>query len=92
MRNAHRPPLAELVEAKPESRKRTLQTAEALAHLEQQGRRLREPVERIWAGERDRTALVTGLDEQDTALIDWLLVLLEHRKAPLPPLGAPALE
>ncbi|WP_129678348.1 hypothetical protein [Candidatus Chloroploca sp. Khr17] len=76
MRNAHRPLLAELVEAKPASRKRTLQTAEALAHLEHQGRRLREPVERIWAGARDRAALVAGLDDQDAALIDRLLALI----------------
>ncbi|MBP1468882.1 tetratricopeptide repeat protein, partial [Candidatus Chloroploca sp. M-50] len=50
----------------------------ALAHLEQQGLRLREPVERIWAGEREREALVAGLDEQDTALIERVLALLEH--------------
>ncbi|PDV97762.1 tetratricopeptide repeat protein [Candidatus Chloroploca asiatica] len=48
----------------------------ALAQLEQQGWRLREPVERLWAGERDREALVTGLDDQDAALIDRVLALI----------------
>ncbi|MBP1468978.1 tetratricopeptide repeat protein, partial [Candidatus Chloroploca sp. M-50] len=49
---------------------------ETLAHLEQQGWMLREPVERIWAGERNRTALVAGLDDQDAALIDQVLALI----------------
>ncbi len=53
----------------------------ALAHLEQQGWRLREPVERIWAGERDRAALVAGLDDQDAALIDQVLALIERLEA-----------
>ncbi|PDV97310.1 tetratricopeptide repeat protein [Candidatus Chloroploca asiatica] len=59
----------------------------ALAQLEQQGWRLRGPVERIWAGERDRAALVAGLDEQDTALIERVLALIEHRQARRSPLA-----
>ncbi|MBP1468983.1 tetratricopeptide repeat protein, partial [Candidatus Chloroploca sp. M-50] len=57
------------------------EVTEALADLEQQGWRLREPIERIWAGERDRAALVAGLADQDTALIDRVLALIERRQA-----------
>ncbi|EFO80149.1 hypothetical protein OSCT_1989 [Oscillochloris trichoides DG-6] len=49
---------------------------QALAQLEQNGWMLREPVERIWAGERDHAALVAGLDAQDTVLIERVLALL----------------
>jgi hypothetical protein len=49
---------------------------QTLAQLEQNGWMLHGPVERIWAGERDRDALVAGLDEQDTALIDRVLDLV----------------
>lgn len=37
---------------------------------------LRGPVKRIWAGERDRDALVEGLDEQDTLLVERVLELV----------------
>lgn len=66
----------------------------ALAQLEQNGWQLRAPVERIWAGERDRDSLVEGLDEQDTALIERVLELIaapeettgiENEAPPLPP-------
>lgn len=46
-----------------------------LADLETKGWRLSEPVKRIWAGERDVTALTAGLDAQDTALVKRLLPL-----------------
>ncbi len=47
-----------------------------LARLEENGWMLREPVRRIWAGERDEAALTAGLDAQDTALVRRILELL----------------
>lgn len=47
-----------------------------LARLEEKGWMLREPVHRIWAGERDEAALTAGLDAQDTALVRRILELL----------------
>ncbi|RRR74024.1 MAG: tetratricopeptide repeat protein [Candidatus Viridilinea halotolerans] len=62
---------------------------QTLAQLEQNGWMLRGPVERIWAGERDRAALVAGLDEQDAALIERMLELIHTpasvAQVPLPP-------
>ncbi len=46
-----------------------------LAELEEGGWMLRGPVARLWAGERGRDALVAGLDEQDTRLIERALEL-----------------
>lgn len=51
---------------------------QALTELEQHGWMVRGPVLRIWAGERDRAALVAGLDAQDTALIERVLALIEQ--------------
>jgi hypothetical protein len=39
---------------------------------------LRGPVERIWAGERDRATLVAGLDDQDAALLERVLELIQE--------------
>jgi len=47
-----------------------------LADLEQKGWKLRQPVQRLWAGERDAEALTAGLDAQDGALVRQLLHLL----------------
>ncbi len=58
-----------------------------LARMEQGGWMLRGPVERIWAGERDRDALVEGLDEQDTLLVERVLELIDapaEETGPLP--------
>lgn len=48
----------------------------ALADLEAKGWMLHAPVERIWAGERERDALIDGLDEQDALLIGRILELI----------------
>ncbi|MCE7986775.1 MAG: hypothetical protein DYG89_36840, partial [Caldilinea sp. CFX5] len=47
-----------------------------LVQLAEKGWRLHAPVLRIWAGERDATALTAGLDEQDSALVQRILALL----------------
>jgi hypothetical protein len=47
-----------------------------LADLEAKGWMLRQPAQRIWAGERDTEALTADLDEQDSALVRQLLQLL----------------
>ena len=47
-----------------------------LAQLEQNGWQLREPVERIWSGERDRDRLMAGLNAQETLLIERVLDLV----------------
>jgi hypothetical protein len=47
-----------------------------LADLEQQGWKIRQPVQRLWAGERDAEALTAGLDAQESALVRQLLHLL----------------
>ena len=44
-----------------------------LAELEGQGWNLREPSQRIWAGERDAATLLADLDEQDSALVMYVL-------------------
>lgn len=48
----------------------------ALPDLEANGWRLSEAARRIWAGERDATALTAGLDEQDSALVRRALRLV----------------
>ena len=53
---------------------------QALAQLEAKGWRLSAAVARILAGERERDALVAGLDAQDTALIDRVLALVAERE------------
>lgn len=47
-----------------------------VADREARGWLIRQPVQRIWAGERDATALTAGLDEQDGALVQRILALL----------------
>ncbi len=39
---------------------------------------LADAVRRVWAGERDAAALTEGLDEQDSALVRRVLLVLEH--------------
>jgi hypothetical protein len=65
-----------------------------LAEFAEAGWQLHEPVARIWAGERDRDALVAGLDDQDTLLIERVLDLIaapdkatggEPEAPPIPP-------
>jgi predicted HTH transcriptional regulator/tetratricopeptide (TPR) repeat protein len=51
--------------------------AQKLAQVEQNGLMLREPVERIWSGERDRDVLVVGLDVRDTFLVERILELIK---------------
>jgi len=53
---------------------------QVLAHLEQGGWMLREPVEHIWAGERDRAKLTAGLDIHDTVLVTRVLELVSALK------------
>lgn len=48
----------------------------ALLEMERHGWLIRERVLRIWAGERDQTILVAGLDEQDTLLLNDVLALI----------------
>ncbi|MBN8455985.1 MAG: hypothetical protein J0M31_23365, partial [Candidatus Accumulibacter sp.] len=48
-----------------------------LPNLETKGFKLTQPVERLWAGERDEAALLTGLDPVDTALVRRLIELVE---------------
>jgi hypothetical protein len=49
---------------------------QALAEAEKNGWMLRDPVARIWAGERDADALTAGLDAQDAALVRAVLARL----------------
>lgn len=49
---------------------------QALEVLEQKGWKLRDPVRRLWAGERDAARLTEGLDEQDGAIIRQILQLV----------------
>ena len=54
---------------------------QALAQLEQQGWMLRGPVAQIWQGEREREALVEGLDAQHTLLVERILELTHEYAA-----------
>lgn len=47
--------------------------APVLAELEEKGWMVRQPVQRLWAGERDAAALTAGLDAQDSALVRQLV-------------------
>jgi hypothetical protein len=49
---------------------------QALETLEQKGWKLRGPVRRLWAGERDAARLTEGLDEQDGAIVRQVLQLV----------------
>jgi hypothetical protein len=48
-----------------------------LPQLEENGWMLREPTQRIWAGERDGDSLTADLDAQDAQLVRRILALLE---------------
>jgi hypothetical protein len=50
-----------------------------LARLEERGWHLQAAVRRIWAGDRDDTALTAGLDEHDSALVRRILNLIAGR-------------
>lgn len=47
-----------------------------LADLEQKGWMLRQPVQRVWAGERDAAALTAGIDGNSAQLVRRILALL----------------
>jgi hypothetical protein len=47
-----------------------------LTDLEQNGWKIRQPVQRLWAGERDAEALTAGLDALESALVRQLMHLL----------------
>jgi len=47
-----------------------------LPQLEENGWHLTDAVHRLWAGERDPTALTAGIDDQDAALVRHILQLL----------------
>lgn len=47
-----------------------------LADLETKGLMLRQPIHRIWAGERDGATLTTGLDASSTQLVHRILDLI----------------
>ena len=49
-----------------------------LPQLETKGYRLTQPVQRIWAGERDLATLTCNLDPVDTALMRRILELLQR--------------
>ncbi|MBM7843612.1 hypothetical protein [Herpetosiphon giganteus] len=49
-----------------------------LADLESLGWQLSNPVEQIWAGERDQQRLLHGLDDRDRDLINYILATLKH--------------
>jgi len=49
----------------------------AFDQFEQGGWRIVEPVQRIWAGERDEAALTAGLDDADTLIVREILNQLE---------------
>ena len=49
----------------------------AFGQLEQGGWRIVEPIQRIWAGERDETTLTAGLDDADAFIIRQILKQLE---------------
>ena len=49
----------------------------AFDQFEQSGWRIVEPIQRIWAGERDEAALTAGLDDADTLIVREILKQLE---------------
>ena len=53
--------------------------AELLPQLEEKGWMLREPVKRIWAGEREEATLTVGLDPNSARLVRRLLAILAGR-------------
>jgi hypothetical protein len=56
---------------------------EMLADLETKGWKIREPVQHIWAGERDEKKLAIGLNDQDILLLERVLeiIAVEESKA-----------
>jgi hypothetical protein len=57
-----------------ETRRASLKTL--LVDLDTKGFKLHDPVQRIWAGDRDESALIAGLDEVDVQLVRRVLELL----------------
>ena len=69
-----------LIAAGDEQRRQVVENA--LEQLEQGGWMLREPVRRIWLGDRDAAVLTPDLDEQDSLLIERVLELVaEYERA-----------
>ncbi len=52
------------------------------AQLGSSGFMIEQPIRRIWAGERDRDSLTSGLDDTDRAIIEAVLDRLEGRTQP----------
>jgi hypothetical protein len=65
--------VASAAQASPEGRE---PLRDFLAHLEGDGWRLSEPIERLWAGERDLGALTQGLSQQEALAVEKILALL----------------
>jgi hypothetical protein len=54
-------------------------TVEGLfGQFEQGGWRIVEPIQRIWAGERDETALIAGIDANSALIVREILKQLEN--------------
>jgi hypothetical protein len=49
----------------------------AFDQFERGGWRIVDPIQRIWAGERDEAALTAGLDDADTLIVREILKQLE---------------
>ena len=71
-------PLLQAIVAAATDETRRAEVEPLVADREEKGWLLREPVRRIWAGERDAEVLTAGLDEQDTALVRRILELVQR--------------
>ena len=71
-------PLIEAVVAAARGHRQARAAVEAaFGQLEQGGWRIVEPIQRIWAGERDETTLTAGLDDADTLIVREILKQLK---------------
>ena len=50
----------------------------AFGQFEQGDRRIVEPIQRIWAGERDEAALTAGIDANSAPIVREILKQLEN--------------
>jgi len=50
----------------------------AFEELAQGGWRIADPIQRLWAGERDEARLTAGLDESGTLIVGEILKRLER--------------
>jgi hypothetical protein len=74
-------PLLQGIAAAASDQSKRPQIEDLLPVLEANGWKLRDPVHRIWAGERDASALTAGLDDQDAQLVRRILELLVQPQA-----------